>query len=352
MTVWSEPVSAARDPAGRGAVTFSEAPFDRLERVALGTAWAVQPGRIGSLPALARLWLTDLVAPQRGLPDPEHTVNAMGLCGMVHEYSPAVVLDAYQHGLFTFAHFGPLKWFSPVERCVLDLDELHIGKQVRRLLRQGRYRVTFDCDFAGVIKACAGRRRGRWHVTWITPRIMRVFYALFEAGDVHSFEVWNETGALVGGGYGLALGGVFFTESQFSHESNTSKLGFTVLNWHLARWSFHLNDGKWPTPTMTEMGFRSIPRRAFIDQIAAAASVDARRGRWQVETDLKTIAAWEPGTTSGTSIIPAMPSERRLAHKAPPLAPHEGEGDRTAHRSRRPSHGLRHDDDVATKRPR
>jgi leucyl/phenylalanyl-tRNA--protein transferase len=327
MTVWSEPVSGGNDPAGRDAVIFSEALRDRLERIALGTAWALQPKRIGALPALARLWLTDLVAPQRGLPDPQRTVNAMGLCGMVHAFSPAVVLAAYRHGLFAFAHFGPLKWFSPGERCVLYFDEFHIGKQVRRLLRQGCYCVTFDRDFAGVIKACAGRRKGRWHVTWITPRIMRVFYALYEAGDAHSFEVWNAAGELVGGGYGLALGGVFFTESQFSRESNTSKLGFTVLNWHLAQWGFHLNDGKWPTPTITEMGFRSIPRRAFLDHIADAAAVDARRGRWQVETDLKTIAAWEPGAANGTSIVPSVPSQRRSAHEAPSLAPDAGEGE-------------------------
>lgn len=300
MTVWSEPVSAADDPVGQKTVIFGETPRDRLERITLGAAWAVQPKRIGSLPALVRLWLANFVAPQSGLPDPEHTVNAMGLCGMVHEFSPTVVLDAYRHGLFAFAHFGPLKWLSPAERCVLSFEEFHIGKQVRRLLRQDRYRVTFDRDFLGVIKACAGRRKGRWHVTWITPRIMRVFYALFEAGNAHSFEVWNERGELVGGGYGLALGGVFFTESQFSHESNTSKLGFTVLNWHLAKWGFQLNDGKWPTPTIAEMGFRSIPRKAFLDRIANAAAVDARRGRWRTETEMQTVAAWRPGAGKPT----------------------------------------------------
>lgn len=324
MVVWSDAVSVARNPAGRDAVIFSETPVDRLERIALGTAWALKPKRIGALPGLARLWLTDQVMRQRDLPDlpdPERTINAMGLCGMVHEFSPVAVLEAYRHGLFAFAHFGPLKWFSPSERCVLHFDEFHSGKQVRRLLRQGRYRVTFDRDFVGVIRACAGRRKGRWHVTWITPRIMRVFHALYEGGDAHSFEVWDEAGELVGGGYGLALGGVFFTESQFSHASNTSKLGFTVLNWHLAKWGFHLNDGKWPTPVITEMGFRSIPRRAFLDHIAQAAMVDAQRGRWQVETDLKTIAAWDPAASNSPSVAPSARPVSRKTHKAPSLVP-------------------------------
>lgn len=352
MAVWSEPASAVQSPTGRGAVTFSEAPLAHLERIALGTAWALHPQRICALPSLTRLWLTDLVSPQRGLPAPERTVNAMGLCGMVDQFSPAVVRDAYRYGLFAFAHFGPLKWFSPSERCVLFFDEFHIGKQVRRLLRQGRYRVTFDRDFAGVIKACAGRRKGRWHVTWITPRIMQVFYALHQTGDAHSFEVWDDAGELVGGGYGLALGGVFFTESQFSHASNTSKFGFAVLNWHLAHWGFHLNDGKWLMPTLSEMGFRSIPRRIFLDHIAEAAAVDARRGCWQVETDLKTIAAWNPTVSTGALLTTPLRSPGRLMQEAPSLVPpHEAERDRDQ-ASIVPSADLPRDEDLAIKRSR
>jgi leucyl/phenylalanyl-tRNA--protein transferase len=112
---------------------------------------------------------------------------------------------------------------------------------------------------------------------------------------VHSFEVWNPDGALVGGGYGVAAGGIFFTESQFSLEKNTSKLGFTVLNWHLANWGFALNDGKWETPTLAEMGFHMMPRPAFQLRLAHDAYQGGRVGRWQVETDLKTVAAWQPG---------------------------------------------------------
>ncbi len=239
---------------------FHETPMERIERWALGLAWAVRPQRIGGLPALGRLWLSDLVAPRRGLPDPERTLNAGGLCGMVHDLAVPTLIEAYERGLFTFAHLGPLKWVSPPERCVLYFDEAHIARRLRRQLRRGRYNVTFDRDFVGVIKACAGRRDRRWHVTWITPRIMRAYAAMFDAGYVHSFEVWNEAGALAGGGYGVAIGRVFFTESQFSREPNTSKIGFTVLNWHLA----------------------------------TAAHAPGRNGGWHVETDLGTVAAWEP----------------------------------------------------------
>jgi leucyl/phenylalanyl-tRNA--protein transferase len=284
-----------RDAAARRAALFREPAYDRLERWALGTAWALHPDRIGNLPALARLWAADLIHPAQGLPDPDRTLNRAGLAGMVHDLSLPTLLAAYRDGLFTHAHFGPLKWYSLDERCVLFFDELHIARSLRRLMRKSRYTVTFDRDFEGVIKACAGRREGKWHVTWITPRIMRAYADLFDAGHAHSFEVWNESGALVGGGYGVALGRAFFTESQFSREANTSKLGFTALNWHLAHWGYALNDGKWMTPTIADMGFRMIARGEFRLRLAAAAHEGGKAGRWAVEADTKAIAEWQPG---------------------------------------------------------
>jgi leucyl/phenylalanyl-tRNA--protein transferase len=277
----------------RRAALFRETAAERLERWMLGTAWVLRPKRIAGLPALGRLMLSDLFAPPQGLPDPERTLNALGLCGMVHDTSVPALVAAYRQGLFTFAHYGPLKWVSLPERCVLAPAGMRIGKNVRRLLRQERYRVTFDRDFEGVIKACAGRRDGRWHVTWITPRIMRIFADLFDSGFVHSFEVWNDAGDLVGGGYGVAIGRAFFTESQFSREPNTSKVGFSVLNWHLARWNYALNDGKWETPVLREMGFRTIPRPEFRRQVAVATAAAGRTGRWEVEADQKTVTGWQ-----------------------------------------------------------
>src|SRR5262249_55859771 len=157
----------------RRAALFRETMPERLERWALGLAWPLKLSRIGGLPALGRLWLADVIAPEPGLPAPARTLNADGLCGLVHDLSPDVLVAAYRQGLFTFAHVGPLKWVSPPERCVLYFDEIHLARKLRRQMRQGRYTVTFDRDFEAIIKACAGRRDGKWHVTWITPRIMR-----------------------------------------------------------------------------------------------------------------------------------------------------------------------------------
>ncbi len=282
------------DGLGRRDALFRETPLEVLERWALGTAWALKPPRYKALPALTRLWLTDLMAPDAALPDPEADLHD-GLAGIVHDLSVPTLAAATARGLYPFAHIGPAKWWSPAQRSLLLFGHAHLSKSLRRELRRAHYKVTFDRDFEGVIKACAARRPGKLHVTWITPRIMRAYAAAFDAGLAHSFEVWNEAGELVGGGYGLALGGMFVTESQFSRENNTSKIGFTVLNYHLAQWDYAFNDGKRMTPTTGEMGFREIPRADFLRRLDAAVRLPGKSGRWQVEFDAAAVAGWHPG---------------------------------------------------------
>src|SRR3954471_22355380 len=135
---------------------------------------------------------------------------------------------------------------------------------------------------------------GKAPLTWITPRIMASYTEAFHAGHAHSFEVWNADGDLVGGGYGLAFGRMFSTESQFSFEPNTSKIGFTLLHWHLAHWGFVLNDGKRFTPTIDGMGFRAIPRDEFTGLCERYGREPLRIGRWSAEADLATVSSWKP----------------------------------------------------------
>lgn len=280
--------------ADRRDALFRETAWQKCQRVALGTAWSLLPRRIGNLVPLARVWLSDLVTPTDGLPAAEIPAAHGDFAGMAHDLSPATLVAAYQRGLFPKGHFGPLKWMSPRERCVLFFDEYHISRRIRSIMRQDKYKVTFDRDFEGVIKACAAPRSGRWHLTWITPRIMRSYAELYDTGHVHSFEVWNKAGELVGGGYGVVLGGVFVIESQFSHESNTSKIGFSVLNWHLAKWDFLMSDNKLPTPATLQMGFRVIPRDEYLRDLTLALGREGRPGRWEVEAGPKAVADWHP----------------------------------------------------------
>ena len=120
----------------------------------------LKPGRISGLPNLTRLCFHELLAPDYALPDPERALaNPPGLAGIVHDFTLPTILAAYRRGLFPLAHVAPLKWWSPPLRSVLFFNEMHIAKRLRRQMRQGHYTVTFDRDFDGVIKACAGHRQ-------------------------------------------------------------------------------------------------------------------------------------------------------------------------------------------------
>src|SRR5450631_510422 len=286
----------AGTPDGRRAALFRESAMDLAERWTLGLAWALTPQRIGGVPGLAKLCFEELLAPDYALPEPERALeNPPGLAGIVHDFSLPTLLAAYRRGLYPWAHIGPLKWWSPPQRSLLFFKNFHMSNNLRRLMRQGRYSVTFDRDFEAVIAACAGRRQGRWHLTWITPRIMRVYAEAFDAGHAHSFEVWNEAGELVAGGYGVAIGAGFTAESQFTHESNASRVGVSVLNWHLANWGYRFNDGKLIGPLWENMGFRDVPRREFLALLSDAVVRPGKSGRWRVETDLDTVSRWQPG---------------------------------------------------------
>lgn len=283
-------------PAGRARrdALFRESLPQTLERRVLGLAWALMPRRIGGVPNLLRLCFQEWLAPDYALPDPARAFDRPpGLAGIVHELSLPTLLAAYRRGLYPLAHVGPLKWWSPPQRSVLFFDSFHMSNNLRRLMRQHRFTVTFDRDFDGVIAACAGRT-GRRRLTWITPRIMRVYAEAFDAGFAHSFEVWNRQGRLVAGGYGVAIGKAFTFESQFTHEPNASKVGMSVLNWHLAHWGFSFNDGKLIGPLWRSVGFREVPRAEFLTRLSEAVKKPTKSGPWHSETDLDTVSRWQP----------------------------------------------------------
>jgi len=298
VTMRAMPVSRGEDAAPqvneRRAALFRETPFESCERIALGMAWALRSRRIGNLVPLARLWLAEFVRGGGALPDTDALGEREELAGIARDLSVPTLLAAYRRGLFPHGHFGPPKWWSPVDRAVLCLGDFHISTRLRSMMRQGRYTVSFDRDFERVIKGCAGCRAGRLHLTWITPHIMHSYARAFDAGHVHSFEVWNKQGELAGGGYGVAIGRVFVIESQFFRESNASKIGFSVLAWHLVQWGFVLADNKWLTPTMAQMGFREMPRDDYLRRLFVLADEPARTGRWEAESDSKAVADWRP----------------------------------------------------------
>jgi leucyl/phenylalanyl-tRNA--protein transferase len=274
---------------------FCETPREALLRKVLGTLRAAKPSSLPAVPRLVRYWLADLTGCDGGLPDPASApTNDAGCCGIARDLSVATLLRAYRIGLHPASHAGPAKWWSPPVHCILDFSAFHISRRLRARLRQGRHKITFDRNFERVIKACAAPRRKRWPLTWITPDCMRAYAALHDAGYAHSYETWNEAGELVGGGYGVAVGRVFVIESQFALETHASKIGFCMLNWHLAHWGFALNNNKGPAPNVLEMGFHNVPRSEYLLRLAVAGQEPDRVGRWDVEADLATVANWHP----------------------------------------------------------
>ncbi|HVV93429.1 MAG TPA: leucyl/phenylalanyl-tRNA--protein transferase [Hyphomicrobiales bacterium] len=274
---------------------FHEELAAKARRWGLGTAYALRARRIALLPEVlgltARAALGDRSA-QPAMP-PRGRFRRGGLVGAGGSLDPEFMLDAYRSGMFPFCHIGPSKWWSPDVRAVLRPEEAHIESNLRRLIRKARYRVTFDHDFAAVMRSCAVPREGRPPLTWVTPRVMRAFWRLHRLGHAHSVEVWDETGDLVGGLYGLAAGDVFFGESQFSFVRDASKIAVATLHCHLAHWGFVLRDAKFPTPHLTSLGFHEMPRDEFLAILRRHAWEPKRVGRWSVEPELS-VADWRP----------------------------------------------------------
>ncbi len=273
---------------------FRETLYQTGERHIFGTHFAVSPGRIRHLPTFLKSAALDALRGGTRVPDPARVVACPDLFGGIsRNISAETIIAAAKVGFSPWCHIAPLKWWTWEQRMVLFFDEHHMAKRLRRDMRAKGYRVTFDSAFEKVIKACAGRRSYRRHgLTWITPQVMYLYADLFDQGVAHSFEVWNSAGELVGGGFGTSLGRIFITDSQFSFEPNTSKMGFASLNYHLANWGYVLNDGKCFTPTIDAMGFRLIPRAEHL-ALLRHASEEGRPGRWSVEADLATVAKWQ-----------------------------------------------------------
>lgn len=191
-----------------------------------------------------------------------------GLLAAGGDLSPDRLVQAYRHGCFPWFQDGqPILWWSPDPRTVIFPDELHVSRSLAKLLRQQRYRVTFDQNFSAVIHACAGPRAYA-DGTWITGSIQEAYVELHRRGHAHSVEVWDGD-QLVGGLYGLAMGQLFFGESMFSHADNASKVGFATLVEHLKAWGFVLIDCQMHTSHLQSFGARPISRENFADYLQA-----------------------------------------------------------------------------------
>lgn len=193
---------------------------------------------------------------ERALREPNGLLAAGG------DLSAERLLAAYRHGCFPWFQEGqPPLWWSPDPRTVLSPHEVHVSRSLAKILRQGRFDVSFDTDFAAVIQGCAGPRSYA-DGTWITDAMQQAYIELHQRGFAHSVEV-RLNGELVGGLYGLAIGKLFFGESMFSRADNASKVGFATLATHLVKWGFVLIDCQMPTSHLQSLGAYAIPRSEY-----------------------------------------------------------------------------------------
>lgn len=195
---------------------------------------------------------------------------AEGVVAIGSDLNTTNLLNAYRRGIFPWpVNKYLIPWVSPDPRAVLNFRELHVARRLRRFQQQCEWRFTIDEAFGDVIRTCAAIPRKHESGTWILPEMIAAYSELHRAGHAHSVEVW-EGDDLVGGLYGVDLGGVFGGESMFSRRSNASKLAILHLVQHLTSRGLEWLDIQVMTPHMEALGARNIPRTDFLTRLAHA----------------------------------------------------------------------------------
>lgn len=192
--------------------------------------------------------------------EPHSTTNAL---------PPDLLLQAYSQGMFPMAmESGELGWFSPDPRGIIPIQGFHIPHGMKKLLREAPFDIRINTAFATVMRGCALRE-----TTWISEAIMRSYIRLHELGYAHSVEAWQDR-RLVGGLYGVSIGGAFFGESMFSRVSGASKVALCTLVQRLNDRGYRLLDTQWSTTHLRMFGACEIPRHEYMHRLRAALRLD------------------------------------------------------------------------------
>lgn len=201
------------------------------------------------------------------LPDPT-TADEAGVVGVGADLEPGTILAAYRSGMFPMPlRRRTLGWWSPDPRGIVPLDGLKVSRSLRRSCR--RYEVTRDTAFDAVISACADPSRPHG---WITDEVQTAYRHLHHLGWAHSVEVWSEDGQLVGGLYGIAIGGLFAGESMFHTQVDASKVALVHLVEMLRDGGSSLLDVQWTTDHLVSLGAVDVPRHHYLDRLADAVA--------------------------------------------------------------------------------
>ena len=193
-----------------------------------------------------------------------------GLLAMGGDLSRDRILLAYSMGIFPWYSEGsPVLWWSPDPRLVLIPEELKISRSLSQVIKKGIFSVTMDTAFNRVIRNCAEINRKGQQGTWITEEMLGAYISLHSAGYAHSVESW-QSGDLVGGLYGIALGKAFFGESMFAIKSNASKVAFVTLVQYLKKLNFSFIDCQVTTEHLKSLGAKEVSRKKFLQILKKA----------------------------------------------------------------------------------
>jgi leucyl/phenylalanyl-tRNA--protein transferase len=186
-----------------------------------------------------------------------------------------LLLSAYASGWFPMAvDGGEIRWFSPDPRGIIPLDTFHTPRRLARVIRKGVFRIEIDRAFESVMRACAEAERDADDPgTWISDEIVRSYSALHEHGVAHSVETWQGD-RLVGGLYGVALGGAFFGESMFHRETDASKVALAALVERLRSRGYTLLDTQWVTEHLEQFGAIELSRSRYLRLLDASLRRD------------------------------------------------------------------------------
>jgi len=215
-----------------------------------------------------------LLGKRPGFPDPA-AASSEGLVAIGGDFSVPRLLLAYRSGIFPWT-VRPISWWSPDPRAIFELHRFHVPRRLAKFIRQRPFEITRDRAFRQVMAGCAQPARGRGD-SWVTPEFIAAYTRLHERGHAHSLECWR-AGELVGGIYGVGLGGFFAGESMFHRADNASKVALCQLVEHLRARGFALFDIQMVTPATRAFGPVEIPREEYLKRLAAAVEMDCTFG--------------------------------------------------------------------------
>ncbi|NCT41374.1 MAG: leucyl/phenylalanyl-tRNA--protein transferase [Alphaproteobacteria bacterium] len=193
---------------------------------------------------------------------------------MQHVLTPELILDAYSQGLFPMAYSAEspyVHWVCPEDRGQLSITDIHFPRRLIKTIRNEPYRIKINADFSGVVAMC-GENTPTRPETWINDSIRDVFIKLHKMGHAHSVEAWNDEGELVGGLYGLAMGGAFFGESMFSRATDASKITLAHLVARLWKGGFVLLDTQFVNEHLEQFGVYEVTHEQYLMQLTEALS--------------------------------------------------------------------------------